>query len=106
MQTKKLSQTLAAAIKLQKEIDNGTHAASESTVYYCRRGLCFVLNELVREYAVDWKDAQAAKDAIGARLGKYGLLWQFLKAQKKGASLAHRIAWYERWIAQLEAKGL
>lgn len=89
----------------------------EEAAYYTRKGystatepgMCFALISSRQEGEITRDEEQAVRYHIGERLrnrqSTFGYLASFLKSQKKASNYPARLAYYKRWIAQLENKG-
>lgn len=106
---KKVSQILRLCLAIQSESAVLVAAQGEACDYVTRlelAGLCFCLNHAQRVGQITWQEGDRVRQLISERMGNFGWLSSKLKSQKKGSTLAHRQAYYKRWISQLEKKGL
>jgi hypothetical protein len=76
------------------------------TVNHNQPAMCGCIVSALDHRRLRWDEMERFNKAIRQRIGHSTYLGDVLRKQKKGSSYAHRLAYYKRWIAQLEKKGL
>lgn len=101
---KKLSEIIKLAMPAyQGRIDRRLERGGS---LYTGPGFCYAVSEIAESGLISPQEHAFFDDMVYKKINNHGFLANHLRAQKKGASWWHRVAYYKRWIAQLEKKGL